>query len=63
MKITQAALRSTLTAFSMFNDTTEEAAEKGEIATTAPKGAVEDEWLMASLKRCPDTKPLLFHPL
>jgi hypothetical protein len=35
--------------------TAEEAAEKVEIATAAPKGVVEIERLTASLKRCPDT--------
>jgi oxygen-independent coproporphyrinogen III oxidase len=36
--------------------TAEQAAEKVEIATTAPKGTVETERRTASLKRCPDTK-------
>jgi hypothetical protein len=40
-----------------------EVAEKVEIATAAPKGAVETERFTASLKRCPDTKHELFRKL
>jgi hypothetical protein len=36
---------------------------KIEIATSAPKGAVEIERLTASLKRCPDTKREFFRRL
>jgi len=37
--------------------TAEQAAEKVELATAAPKGTIENERLVASLKRCSDTKP------
>ena len=39
------------------------AAERVEFATAAPEGAAENERLVASLKRCPDTKPEFFRNL
>jgi len=36
-----------------------EAAEKVQMLTSAPKGAIDGTRLAASLKRCPDTKPSL----
>ncbi len=41
----------------------EEVAEKVGIATAAPKGAVDNGQLTASLKRCPDTKRDFFRSL
>ncbi len=38
--------------------TAEEAAEKVQMLTSAPKGAIDSKQFAASLKRCPDTKPI-----
>jgi hypothetical protein len=43
--------------------TTEEAAEKVNLAAAAPKGASDFRELTVSLKRYPDTKPEFFSSL
>ena len=43
--------------------TAEEAAEKVKLRHPAPKGAIDFEGLVVSLKRYPDTKPEFFRNL
>src|SRR5450631_1402442 len=43
--------------FGAASGTAKQAAEKVEMPTSAPKGAINSKQLAASLKRCPDTKP------